>query len=958
MPLRLDIKKKLSARSDRVKCVDFHPTEPWTLAALYSGNIFLWDYNTQTLVKQLEVCNLPVRCAKFVVRKQWIATASDDMTIRMFNYNTLEKAHEFEAHTDYIRYIAIHPTLPYLISSSDDMSIKLWDWEKSWQNTQVFEGHAHYVMMCQWNPKDANLFVTCSLDRSIKVWGVTGGASGSSCHFTLTGHQRGVNCVEYAPGGEKPYIVSGSDDRTVKIWDYQTKQCIQTLTGHTNNVSYTLFHPTLPIILTGSEDGTVKIWHGSTYRLEATLSYFLERAWCIACLKGSNTAAIGYDEGTVVIKLGSEEPVASMHSGKIIWAKGNEIQTANLKLVDEGTVAREGEKVPLSVKDMGAAEVFPQYIAHHPNGRLFAVCGDGEFVIYTAQALRNKSYGPAIEFVWAHSGNYATRDSAGKITIFQDFKENFSFKPPFVVEEIFGGRLLGVRGADFICFYDWTEYRLIRRIDVVPRSVIWSDDGNNIVLVCPDSFYVLKHDKGAVQAAIVTGAQIDEDGIEAAFDLQSEISDKVVSGTWVGDCFVFISQAQRLTCLVAGSQETLAHLDRVQYVLGYMAEQSKIFLIDKELNVTPYTLHMALVEYQTAIMRQDFAAAEGFFSQLPESLHNRVARFLENQGHAAEALQISKDDEHRFELATQLGKLQMAADIIVNITAQANPGMPPRGKWKSLGDVALEQGDFALAKRCFSEARDLGALFLLHTSAGDAEGLLATAKQAQEASIANIAILCYVLLGMVKAALEVLIKANRLPEAAFFARTYCPSELPNVVKMWTSDLGQVNQAVADSLANPEKYPDLFPDYALTVQAETVFEQRLTKCPPKASEYGTAKEILDMDVMEELKQLGMDGFQKKILGASQAAPAPAAFSPPARAAPAPAAPAPAPAPVPEPAPAPVPAPSVPAPETVVESSNPESSNPELLVPDAAPVPEQAAEAPEKSGTVEADLLDLM
>lgn len=48
----------------------------------------------------------------------------------------------------------------------------------------------------------------------------------------------------------------------------------------------------------------------------------------------------------------------------------------------------------------------------------------------------------------------------------------------------------------------------------------------------------------------------------------------------------------------------------------------------------------------------------------------------------------------------------MAADIIVSISAQANPAMPPRGKWKNLGDVALEQGDFGLAKRCFSEAKE------------------------------------------------------------------------------------------------------------------------------------------------------------------------------------------------------------------------------------------------------------
>ena len=43
--------------------------------------------------------------------------------------------------------------------------------------------------------------------------------------------------------------------RSVKIWDYQNKTCVQTLTGHTHNVSVACFHPELPIIITGSEDG-------------------------------------------------------------------------------------------------------------------------------------------------------------------------------------------------------------------------------------------------------------------------------------------------------------------------------------------------------------------------------------------------------------------------------------------------------------------------------------------------------------------------------------------------------------------------------------------------------------------------------------------------------------------------------------------------------------------------------
>jgi len=47
---------------------------------------------------------------------------------------------------------------------------------------------------------------------------------------------------------------------------------------------------------------------------------------------------IGYDEGTIMIKIGREEPVASMDSsGKIIWAKHNEIQTVNIKAVGADT---------------------------------------------------------------------------------------------------------------------------------------------------------------------------------------------------------------------------------------------------------------------------------------------------------------------------------------------------------------------------------------------------------------------------------------------------------------------------------------------------------------------------------------------------------------------------------------------------------------------------------------------
>ena len=47
MPLKLDVKKKFSAISDRVKSVEIHPTEPWILAALFDGHVNIWNYATQ-----------------------------------------------------------------------------------------------------------------------------------------------------------------------------------------------------------------------------------------------------------------------------------------------------------------------------------------------------------------------------------------------------------------------------------------------------------------------------------------------------------------------------------------------------------------------------------------------------------------------------------------------------------------------------------------------------------------------------------------------------------------------------------------------------------------------------------------------------------------------------------------------------------------------------------------------
>jgi coatomer subunit beta' len=186
-----------------------HSTEPWVLSSLYTGQVVITNYVTNSVVKSFDVSETyPVRAARFVERKQWIVCGSDDMMIRVYNYNTLDKEKQFEAHQDYIRSIAVHPSQPLILTSSDDLTIKLWNWEK-WECVRTFESHTHYVMHVCFNPKDPSTFASASLDHTIKVWSI----NSNTPNYTLEGHEKGVNYVDYYQGNDKPYLISGSDDK-------------------------------------------------------------------------------------------------------------------------------------------------------------------------------------------------------------------------------------------------------------------------------------------------------------------------------------------------------------------------------------------------------------------------------------------------------------------------------------------------------------------------------------------------------------------------------------------------------------------------------------------------------------------------------------------------------------------------------------------------------------------------
>lgn len=856
MPIRLEIKKKLSASSERVKSVDIHPTETWALAALYSGQVLVWDYESGSCIKSFELSDLPVRCAKFIARKQWFIAASDDMHIRVYNYNTMEKVRDFEAHSDYIRFLEVHPSLPYVASSSDDMTIKLWDWDRGFDCTQYFEGHSHYVMMVRFNPKDSNTFASASLDSTIKVWGLGSPVS----HYTLEGHEKGVNCIDYYPSGDKPYILSGADDHTVKIWDYQTKSIVHSLEGHSHNVCSVLFHPKLPLIASASEDGTVRLWQSTTYRAESTLNYGMERAWALAATKAANKLAVGFDEGCVVIELGSDDPVASMDaSGKILWAVNNEIRTGTVK----GLASADGERLAVLPRDLGTTELYPQFLKHNCNGRFVAICGDGEFIIYTAQALRNKAFGQALDFVWSGmgTGDYAIRETISRVKVFKNFKESTTFQPALSsCEGLFGGQLLGAKGSDSILFYDWDSATFIQKIDVCPKEVYWSDAGNLVFLACEDSAYVLTYDPTATANALAMGTNTEEDGIEGSFDLLYEINDKVSSGKWVGDCFLYCNNAGRLNYSVGGNIQTLIHLDTASTgttkhtILGYLSKENRVYLVDKSLNIVSYSVLLAVLQYQTAVFRGDFDSANDLLPIIPESEYTTVARFLESQGFKEEAMSVTTDPDHKFDLSLELNYVDAAHALILETPEEDMETTETLSKWKRLSDAALKMNNFELMEAASIASDDYSGLLLLYSAIGNLEGMEKLAKMAQIGGKTNVAFTCFFLTGNVEACADLLVATKRFPDAAFFVRTYLPSRINEIVSLWKQDLAKVSESAATALAIPEQHPEHFPDLEVGLQVEKMFlaQRASTQSGIPASDYLTAKDDLDLDLIGLIK----------------------------------------------------------------------------------------------------------
>ena len=269
----------------------------------------------------------------------WLATGAKDNTARLWRIDHASESYKcyatFTGHAESIGAVSLPSNPPpidspgyrnpldyppaFLITGSQDRTIKCWSipettspsssnlsLDNSLQARALYTRKAHDkdINAISISP-NSTLFASASQDRNIKIWSTEEG----EVQGILRGHRRGVWSVSFAPkdypsisgdsgptSSNRGLVLTGSGDKTIKIWSLNDYSCIRTLEGHTNSVLKVLWLPLSnssaltstnpkaapPQIASAGGDGLVKIWDATTGEAAATLDNHTDRIWALA----------------------------------------------------------------------------------------------------------------------------------------------------------------------------------------------------------------------------------------------------------------------------------------------------------------------------------------------------------------------------------------------------------------------------------------------------------------------------------------------------------------------------------------------------------------------------------------------------------------------------------------------------------------------------------------------------
>ncbi len=185
------------------------------------------------------------------------------------------------------------------------------------------------------------------------------------------GHSGSVNSVDFSPDGR--YVITGSSDKTAKLWDVNTGLEVRTFKGHNNAINSIVFCPDGEHIITGSDDNTAKLWEVIDGR--EIRSYTVDK------YDGVNSISISYDGRFVAI--GSRNPtIRDIQTGEIIHTLEGDLSTFSMCFDKEGKhLVRSGWSHSADLFDLSDGRLLFRLNGHQERVNGVTICSDGKFVL-------------------------------------------------------------------------------------------------------------------------------------------------------------------------------------------------------------------------------------------------------------------------------------------------------------------------------------------------------------------------------------------------------------------------------------------------------------------------------------------------------------------------------------------------------------------------------------------------
>ncbi|KAI8613530.1 coatomer WD associated region-domain-containing protein [Chytriomyces sp. MP71] len=724
---------KFETKSNRVKALSFHPKRPWVLSGLHNGSLQLWDYKIGTLVDRFDEHEGPVRGVAFHPTQPLFVSGADDYKIKVWNWKQRRCLFTLNGHLDYIRGVSFHNEHPWIISCSDDQTIRIWNWQ-SRNCIATLTGHTYYVMSALFHSKE-DLVVSASLDQTIRVWDISGlrkkhaapqsmqfedmhrggpggpggpgqpdmfGNTDVVVKYVLEGHDRGVNYATFHPN--LPLIVSGSDDRQVKLWRYNETRAweVDTLRGHYNNVSTVLFHPRQELVVSNSEDKTISVWDMNKRTRLHTFRQEHDRFWTLCSHPELNLFAAGHDSGFIVFKLERERPAQSMYQNQLFYIKDKTVRLHDF--------ASSNDVPLLSVKKGFAATVPPRTLSYNPAENSVILCSNAEGGTYELYNLPRDMNGEAREAtgdikkgkgqaaVFVGRNRFAVLDKQTQSIIIKDLanQPTKNFKPPGLVNDIFygGSKNLILVTPTSVMLFDTELRSTIAELNVSGvRYAVWSPDQSMVALFSKNALVIAT--KNLEQLCLI------------------HETIKIKSGAWdeIG-IFVYSTQNHIKYALPEGDVGIIRTVEVPIYLTKVKGKN--LYCLDRDGKIRVIMIDPSEYRFKLALVRRKYDEVMHII-RTSNLVGQSIIAYLQKKGYPEVALHFVKETKTRFELALQCGNLEVAEE-----TAKV---LDREECWALLGQEALRAGNHKVLERSLQRVKNFDKLSFLYLITGNVDNL-------------------------------------------------------------------------------------------------------------------------------------------------------------------------------------------------------------------------------------------